>query len=95
MYWTAIKADEGGLEVLQYIFEAVFGGDWGKPDIPGAAKDIGKDQVQQAYDHAKNSARMKYFRVRSSGDIDGRIGDAGQAAIAGLQMKYKLRFESM
>ena len=39
--------------------------------------------------HAKNDARMKYFKVRSSGDIDGRIGDAGQAAIAGIQMGYK------
>jgi uncharacterized Zn-binding protein involved in type VI secretion len=95
MYWKIIEADEGGLEVLQYLFEAVFGGDWGKPDIKGAAQDIGKDQAQQAYDHAKNDARMKYFKVRSSGDIDGRIGDAGQAAIAGIQMGYKSRFDRL
>ena len=92
MYWKLIDADEGGLSVLQYIFEAVFGGDWRKPDARGTIEDIGMDQAGKAYEHAKNDARMKYFKVRDSGDIDGRIGDAGQAGTAGLQMTYKNRF---
>lgn len=92
MYWKLIDADEGGLSVLQYIFEAIFGGDWKKPDFRGTAQDIGLDQAGKAYDHAKNSARMKYFKVHDSGDIDGRIGDAGQAAITGLQIAYKNKF---
>lgn len=95
MYWKLIDADEGGLSVLQYIFEAVFGGDWRKPDARGTIEDIGMDQAGKAYEHAKNDARMKYFKVRDSGDIDGRIGDAGQAGIAGLQMTYKTRFATL
>jgi uncharacterized Zn-binding protein involved in type VI secretion len=87
MYWEIINADEGGMTALQYLFEGFFK----KPKK--TAKTVSKDEAQRAYDHAKNSARMKYFKVRSSGDIDGRIGDAGQAVIAGVQAGYKSRFE--
>ena len=95
MYWKIINSDEGGISVLQYVFETILGGAWRTPDAKGTIEDIGLDQADKAYSQAKNSARMKYFKVRDSENIDGRIGDAGQAAIAGVQTGYKLKFDAL
>lgn len=95
MYWKIINSDEGGISVLQYVFEAILGGAWRTPDAKGTIEDIGLDQAEKAYSHAKNSARMKYFKVRDSENIDERIGDAGQAAVAGIQAGYKLKFDAL
>ena len=94
MYFKAINAQERGLSYIELVFKAGYKA-WGILTSANISKKIASHEGKQAYYNLKNEERAKYFKMEKFKTIDARLGDTGQAAITGIQVAYKTKFEML